>query len=594
MRQIATKAKQVASGVRISMGSYQYEINEALRGSSRWPRYDAMQTDPYIKGSLRFNTLPLLAAEWSIVPASDKARDKEVAEFAEAAYLCKPTDRFGSELQPTTSWRQRLFEILDMLPSGYAAFARSGKRVGGKVVFDKLKWLEPSSIDPFGWKLDDEDNIVEVRRTFIRPSGSVELQGRIDPAALSLFVWELKGARYEGCPFIRSMWGAYFRKDAMLKYLTIGAQRFGAPSVYASYPKNFSTQNIEDLREYLEQVLGTAPTDGMAYFPADENGNGVDVKFAGADVDMDRMRSMIDGENLEYAHAGGTKAQMVGETKNGSRSAADTVSEIDLMCLGGIATAVCDFANNGVANLVGDISLLVRENYPGIKEPPQLQCSRVHPSQGMDRIDKTLACVSAGITPVVPELCKQITETLGYKLPDDAYKAQADQREEDRSHMLAVRDKALTDTTEDAPPDEQAAAVRVPAMTAAEAQQRMAPLMADAYAEKPPGKRRGENLFEARYMNLSAMNAALDGGERRADDVLRRFRAAAIAEVVKRVAAGKIDPRNMESQRRSKSRAADAFAPELRAALVRTSEDGAAHVRGEVEAQRSAGKAVAA
>ena len=208
----------VASGVETNFGEYLYEKNEKLRGSSRWDEYDGMMADPHIKASVRSYTHALTKAEWEVKPASDKPRDEEIAEFVAANLLRVPSDRFGSEFFCSSPWKtQRLPEIMANMEHGFSMFAKSTKVVKGKLVYDRLQWLEPSSVDPSsGWHTDELDNLLHVKRTYRAGMGTTyKYNEKLEAHQIALYPFDFRGARYEGTPFIRCMWGAWVRKSYM-------------------------------------------------------------------------------------------------------------------------------------------------------------------------------------------------------------------------------------------------------------------------------------------------------------------------------------------------------------------------------------------
>lgn len=412
-----------ASGVKNTMGRFDIELNSELKGDRRWDTLQRMETDPHVKGALRLSILPLIKADWSFTPASDDPRDIEIAHFLDAALLRKTNEHFGREVWTQTSFRaQRLPEILTMLSNGFSMFAKSPWRaVGDKQVRD-YHWLEPASVDPAGWKLNRDDSLKEVQRTYRRPDSSFEFKEPIPADELSLYVWEMKGARFEGTPFIRPMYGAWYRKDVLQKLAVIFAQKVGAPLPLGDYPKNWSPDLIQKFIDFVEECKGGSPAHGWGAFPQDADGKGPHVEYVGSKVEnVDRMRTLVDGENAEIAHGGGSKAQLAGETQFGSRSTADTQQTTESGMVEAVSIIVCEWMMHGVANLIGEAEEHTFRNFAGDPMVPTITVSKITAGEGLENMDLVFKGMTAGAIPKHREMKKQITERLGYTLPDEAY-----------------------------------------------------------------------------------------------------------------------------------------------------------------------------
>ena len=415
------RGKQVAAGTKMGWGEFQYDPNSVLHGAAKYGIYDKMEADPHVKGVLLDKALPLLTAEWEIKPASDKAKDVEVAEFCAANLLHKPSDRFGRDYWIETPWEaQRLPEILTMLNNGFALFVSSWKRVGTRVVYDRLQWIEPSTIDGSQpWVIDDKDHIVAVNRKLTTPQQQFIFDERIEADRLKLYVWDIKGARYEGQSFLRAMYGAWFRKDYLQHLAIIFAQKVGAPAPVGHYPFGWDGKHVTRFQQFVKAMRGKAPAEAFGVFPKDADGNSADVKYAGAEVgDVDRMRGLIRGENEEIHQGGRDSSAMLGETSTGSRALGDSKGKREVKLTQAIGVMLATWENHGVANLKGTIEDLVGRNYT-VSANPELVCSKIDP---YENFTETLDAWKAGIIPKTPESRRQITEgTLGLNLPDDAY-----------------------------------------------------------------------------------------------------------------------------------------------------------------------------
>lgn len=417
-------SKAVASGVEINFGRFDYEDNEFLNGAAKWTTLDRMEADPAVKGALMARALPLQNAEWDIQAASDDPRDQEIADFVSANLLRKQTEQFGRQFWTETPWEsQRLPEILQSDRDGFSLFHLTTRPVGTKRVFDRIQWIEPHTIDAMEpWVIDDEDRIVQINRTFTVPSGLVETEAPLLAGEIALYVHGMKGARYEGRPFVRSMYGAWFRKEAVQRWRAIWAQKTGSPAPLGIYPKSWDAAAREDFSRYLKAIRGTAPAETYGMFPVMPGEDPPTITWAGAEHDVERgMNDLVDSENAEISRAGSTKSRLLGETQSGSRSLGDSQLGMEMLEIQSLAKAICSMESHGVANIPGLIQRLVDMNYPNVEAYPVLTCSKIDPDENLKHLDGLVKAVQAGIVPNHPDLRKSVTGMFGIVLPDDAF-----------------------------------------------------------------------------------------------------------------------------------------------------------------------------
>ena len=479
--------RAVSAGTDITYGRFDYDSNRALHGADKYTIFDKMEADPHVKGLLLDKALPLLTAEWEVKAASDKPKDIEVAEFCAANLLRKPSDQFGREYWLETSWKaQRLPEVLSMLLDGFALFVSSWRRVGTRVVYDRLQWVEPDTIDGTRpWDIDDEDRIVAVNRKLSTPQDNYQYDAKVPAERLKLYVWDLKGARFEGRSFVRAMYGAWLRKEFLLRQSAIWAQKVGAPMPIVHYPPGMSPAQIAKVKQIARAARGNSPAEGYAVFPKDDAGNKVDVEYAGAEHhEVDRMRGLIDGENKEIHQGGRDSSAMLGETGGGgSRALGESKGKGEIKLTQAIGEIVSEWENHGVANLTGTLEELVNRNYT-VAAYPELVCSKIDP---FEDFGETLEAWKAGIIPPTPEARRQIVEgTLGLNLSDDSYEI------ETPPELPAAPPPGQPgeQVDDDNPPGDDEAAMSARLAAKEDFRQRIAPLLAPSQEGTPRSGRR--------------------------------------------------------------------------------------------------------
>ena len=578
----------VPSGVPITYNQFQYEQTEALTGAGRWDQLDRLALDPHVKGALRGITLPLVNADWEIEPADDTPRSEEIAEFVSANLLRKGGDKYGSEFYLQTAWKAtRLREILDMLESGFSMFAKSTRIVNGKRVYDRLQWLEPSSVDPRGWVLNDQDEIQEVKRTYSTPEHKYKFFEPIPAEQLLLYAWDVKGARFEGRPLTRPMFGAWMRKEFKQKMSAILAQKLGAPVPYGFYPKGFPPDAIPAFKQYIESLRGTAAAEAFFVGPMSDDGKPPEVGFAGAEHNIDRgFIDSINSENQEIGHAGGSTSSNLGETESGSRALGDSKGMSEMVLVEAVAAIVSELETHGMGNLPGAIEELVDWNFSGVKDYPRLVSNKINQFAISKAFEQTVEAWNAGIIPKTPEARRQITETnLGLNLNDDAYEV------EEPLPILPNPLEPSRSIPEASSPDDQKGVGGNPPPkqmgleSVDEFRARIAPMLQPVEDAPAGGKFRARTRLEVEIVNLAAVQQSFRIGER---DILTELRAAhrnMIADLLTRLRAGKVTIRNIEGQRRSAFKGARGARARIKRALQRVGGDGMQHVLDELERQ---------
>jgi hypothetical protein len=375
-------------------GDFEYEQNTKLRGAAKFDLLDKMEADPHVKGVLMDKALPLLTAEWEIKPASDSAKDEDVAEFCAANLLRTTSEKYGRDYWIGTSWKaQRLPEILSFLRDGFSMFVSSWRRVGTKQVYDRLQWIEPATIDGTEpWELTEDDQIIAINRKLTTPGQNFIFDERIEADRLKLYVWDIKGSRFEGRSFIRSMYGAWLRKEFIQR----------------------------QAKQFVMSMRGEAPAEAFGMFPKTADGTEADVKYVGSEVgEVDRMRGLVRGENEEIHQGGRDSSAMLGETESGSRALGDSKGSREIKFVQAISEIISEWENHGVGNLSGVIEELVDRNFT-VDAYPQLVCTKVDP---YENFEETVKAWDSSIIPHTADARRQIVEgTLGLNLPDEDYK----------------------------------------------------------------------------------------------------------------------------------------------------------------------------
>jgi len=210
------------------------EYNAELRGQQGLRNYDKMRrSDATVRGTLRLAKTPVLAARWFIEPASDKARDRNVADFV------------WNNLTKwmTMSWPQLLTETLLMLDFGYYMFEKvwtdQHPEAPGKTVWQKLAPRHP--MDVLSWEYDKAGG----------PNGVIMAPCEGDPPdgvpipidKLLVFTFDKEAGNMEGISILRSAYKHWYYKDNLYKIDAIQKERHGIGVPVIKLPPNFTAED---------------------------------------------------------------------------------------------------------------------------------------------------------------------------------------------------------------------------------------------------------------------------------------------------------------------------------------------------------------
>lgn len=246
-----------------------------LDGASGREIYDRMRrSDDVIGQTLEQIELPIRRAEYRMEPASDSARDIEIAEFIGEALF----QDLGTRERPQT-WEDVVRHALLMLPFGFSLLEKVWKLRGGKWTVPFFGERLPSSVGR--WEIKDRGLIGPIQTD----SDGNEILLPIEK--MLLFNRSREGDNYEGISILRRSYKAFTIKEDAEKINAISLDRFGAGVPVMKVPggvKAGSTEwgEVEDLLEsfYVNEQAYIIEPEGFDFriegVGGGGNGKGVD------------------------------------------------------------------------------------------------------------------------------------------------------------------------------------------------------------------------------------------------------------------------------------------------------------------------------
>lgn len=495
---------------------------------------------------------------------------QEVRDLVNASLYGEESEAYGREFFGPP-WRKRRREICKKASYGFALFHRTWKVVNGKHVYASHTWLEPQTLVRWLWD-DANGEFVGVERRYLTPSGRMRNE-TLPVAELGLHVMDFVGLRVEGTSSMRCSFGNFRRKELLLRYMILAAQRGGVGMPWAKWnPDRLDAAAGETIEEALQSSLGSGLETAYMAVPDHD----FDAGYMQEDAQQfDKFGTMIGTENLGIAHGMGTKSGMLAEggstTGSGSRALAEPLNVDKYLIAEALAQDICDEERDGCLNFKGPIAALAERNYPDPGPLPSLKASGIDPNESTRHLPLLFDGLKCNAVRQRPAIEKIVLESLGEEWDDEAYLQEPDP-----------------------PPAPPAPGPDNPAKPAAKLSRRLSLrtsieelLRRPGKTGEPSGYGRGPTAFEEKVLAVSMITSTLDRGQEHVGAVLRRAHREMIADLVARAEAGKITRDTLGALRKSNPRDQVGMRSAVRVEFVAIASQGRQHVVEELERQRS-------
>lgn len=335
------------SGTNIFAGIITEEYNPDLSGINGIKVYEEMRkSDATVRASMSATQLPIRRATWIVEPASEDAKDIEIAEFIRRAL-------FDEMVMP---WDDFLRQALLMLPFGVMVFEKVFiiKNIDGKdmVVWKKFAPRMPVTITH--WEtLEGQTGIQQLAPT-TGHSASIPIE------KLLIFVNEIEGENWWGTSLLRAAYKHWDIKSKVEKIDAIAHERQGLGIPFVKMPTGYTDEDVTAAKSVLQNLR--ASEEGYLIEPDD-----MDVEFKDMKASTTRDPSKtIAYHNREIVLAVLAQFLDLGSSSSGSRALSQDQSEIFLQSLESIANSF-----RGVVNSFA-IKQLVDFNFENVEKYPEL------------------------------------------------------------------------------------------------------------------------------------------------------------------------------------------------------------------------------
>ena len=250
------------SGLPIWSGVLGEEYLTVFKGSRKAKIFREMQDDVVIGTLLDSLLMPLLAAEFSVVPAGDTEKDKQNAQFLNECL----------DDMTRYTWRQHVIDQMSMIVWGWSVSEIVAKKRSGGGVYPPSKYDDGKIglhiLDPRGqetlkrWEMDEEFNVEKMVQQDPLSGKSLE----IDAWKMLHVTFRSRKRSPEGSSPLRSLYRAWYTRKNLEIIEAIGSERdlCGLPVIHLPYgagddDKTAAETLIRNIRQDEEAGLVIPP-----------------------------------------------------------------------------------------------------------------------------------------------------------------------------------------------------------------------------------------------------------------------------------------------------------------------------------------------
>jgi hypothetical protein len=392
-----------SAGTEIYGGYIYEEYLRELRGTKWADKADMMRrSDPTVRMILRALKLPLLSQNWFI----EKKEESPEADFQKKLFE-KVIFEDVSE-----SFTKLLAEILTFYEFGYSLFEKVhgvsyDRDLGLYNTITRLAYRSQRTIERF--HVDKNGKLVSV---YQEADGDTQRNINIPSQFVVHFSPEQEGDNYEGISCLRACYGPWLRKNEFLKLMAAGIEKYAIPTPVLKVPSDKSTS--EEFDNAID-ALECYTSNQSAYLTYPE---GWELDISPVTFDSDKVRAVIDKENLEMTNANLVAFLLLGQGSSGSYSLSKDLSDFFSQTLQAAADHISEVFER---HIMKDVLNL---NRPGMKVLCSLRCDNLRDSADQEFANTLKAFTDSGVVQKDKPLEEFVREK--YKYPKKEEGAESD------------------------------------------------------------------------------------------------------------------------------------------------------------------------
>jgi hypothetical protein len=380
------------------------EYNAQLEGLTAVRTYEKMRrSDAQVAATLLACELPIRAANWDVMPASDAPADREIAGFVRENLFGGLEYVSPSGVKVSQCWDDVLRNALLMLTFGAAAheeiYAVDGNRV-------RLARLAPRlPITFYRWITDaDGETLLALNQYGYRNANFESVE--IPTDRLAVFTFNQEGANFFGRSMLRPAYMHWYIKHQLYRIDAIAGERNGLGVPTIEQGPDGSQEDREAAAMWVTQLAAHEKT-GVS-LP-----HGWKFSLKGVEGNVRDLYNSIQHHNIEISRTALAFFMNLGLGARAGGNRALGESQTDFFFLAVQATA------DHMARTLNatTIKRLIDFNWEGVRRYPTLAVSNLR-ARSFDQVLDTLARLAqTGVMTPYPELAQYITRELGLPQP---------------------------------------------------------------------------------------------------------------------------------------------------------------------------------
>lgn len=211
-----------------------YTVDDIIRMKGGFSEYKKMRHDDGVKAAMSFKKILIYGRQYDLDPASESAKDQEVAEFVQWALKRAKFKRIIKEMLTAMEYGFSVGEIV----WEYATY--KGKPC---ITVKAVKFRDPETVQIF---LDKHGNITRFTQ---KDTNYTDIELPVERILHYAYQGEL-GNVY-GTSDYRSIYKNWWAKKFLVNFWNVYLERLGSPTLLMKYPKGASAK----LQSTLQQIL---------------------------------------------------------------------------------------------------------------------------------------------------------------------------------------------------------------------------------------------------------------------------------------------------------------------------------------------------
>jgi hypothetical protein len=385
------------------------EYNADMQGLAAIRIYEKMRrSDAQVAATLLACELPLRAAKWDVLPASDSPLDRAIARFVRDNLFGGLEYVSPAGAKVSQPWDDVLRNALLMLAFGASAHEEIYAVDGGRVRLARLAPRLPVTF--YRWITDsDGETLLALNQYGYRNSNFESVE--IPTDRLAVFTFNQEGANFFGRSILRPAYMHWYIKHQLYRIDAIAGERNGLGVPTIEQGPNGSKEDRQAAEKWVTQLAAHEKT-GVS-LP-----NGWKFSLQGVQGSVRDLHNSIQHHNIEISRTALAFFMNLGQNTRISGNRALGESQTDFFFLAMQATA--DHLARVLTNTC--VRRLVDFNWEAAR-CPVIAVSNLR-ARNFDQVLDTLTHLAqAGVVTPYPELAQFITRELG--LPQPAMRAAA-------------------------------------------------------------------------------------------------------------------------------------------------------------------------